>query len=290
MSNIDDFFASAGASNIGIFPFFESKVNNARSPGHPFGFLDDGDYFIMPTSPTTALSYRDNANVSQWSKANSTTINAASDAWLSFTYDSVDDLLYVTSFDETTDVIYLASINAAGTIVNIGTSAATTVNLTAVTYGWGSSSANYPSMIRDAEGSGNFTLYMNGGIIIVLNSGTGAIVSETVNPTSDTGNFVSTSGVYFTPFGFDLDDPYRVCYIGKQHPDITNYIGRSTVLMPTAYLGLPQGTSSSKRQGHLSWGGDILLSVGNENSGPIRFDKTLYNDAVDEIATAMNII
>ena len=283
MSSASDFFGVGGT--IGIFPFFESIPNIAFVETQPFGFSDNGDYFAMPSGAATALEYRNNVNGLVWS-ITPTDINAAADGWISFKLDSVDNLLYITAFDESTNVVYLASINSAGTIVNIGTSSATTINLSVVGTAW--SSVSFPNMIRDAEGTGNFTMSIAGVVTLVINSATGAIISETaITAGQAIGAFTSTEGVQFTLEGVSGNPDEQNAILGIAHPIIADKIQVVRIAMPHTYLGLPRGGAIN--QSHLSWGSDIILNAGN-NSGSVRFDKIKYNINVNKIAKAMNII
>ena len=58
------------------------------------GFAGNGDWINIPISGAGTLDYYNNSDVLQWSKAH-TDINAAVDAWIGFTFDATDNLIYV---------------------------------------------------------------------------------------------------------------------------------------------------------------------------------------------------
>lgn len=291
-ANFEQFFGG-GSLGVGPFPFFVSKLNKSVTTsggGKPFGFNDDGDWFdLSPNSGTGNLVYKSNTNVSVWTKTPAN-IDASAETWLSFTYDSVDNLVYCIAVDDATDTMYLASINSAGTVVNIG-NFNPAFSFIASSHSWGLVTGS-PNMIRASEGSGDFTVHLNE-FTLVINSSTGALVSETPQTNdSEPGIFVSSLGVIFTLLGRVnvLGTLVQIINIGKSHPDTANSNLMFDYNIPV-FIGLPAGGGLLVPMSHLNWGGDVLLSLGGvANIGSIRFDKAVYDDAVNVIARNFSII
>lgn len=198
MSEASDFFGSGGGNGIGLFPIFPPK-RASKNQGRTGldGYLANGDYFVPPASSGVAatLTYHSNTGTLIWSKV-PTNINASCDNWGAFTFDGVDNLLWVTAIDDATGTNYLATINAAGTVIVKGSFAGGT----SLSSGWYGNTAggakSGPSMWRDVEGVGNFFVTAQGALY-ELNYLTGAKVNTMLGP-PEVGWFKTTGGVAFT--------------------------------------------------------------------------------------------
>lgn len=298
MSLASDFFGSGGI--VGLFPVFTPKrTMQSRVSGEPEGFLGNGDVIQLPTvvGATGTLTYRNNVNTIIWGPVVPTAIHANCTAWMTFSLDSVDALLWVVAQDDINNVLYLATIDAAGTIVNVG-NAATTGNLADVGTGWISvvSQRSGANMLRAVEGAGNFTLHATN-LRFEIDYTNGAIVTETALTDGKAGAFESTSGSTFnvgstealnagtssgtlqrfilrTPFSFDA-----------------TRLATATLLAPLS-LGLPNSLGTVDTYCALQWNGDVMLvNPGNASLGTqqVLYDTTEFRLAVDKLVSNFNM-
>lgn len=184
-----------------------ARFANQQQSNRFEGFNGDGDYVELPIAAGNSLAYFNSSDASQFTVAR-TTIAAASDDWVGFTFDSVDNLIYVVVVDEgtTPNTYFLASVNVSGTVVNIGNAQPGTDFVTTTTSWYHSSpqSTGGTTIQRAADGTGNMfvrqTNSVGGMQEMEVNISTGAIVSV---PTVINGNIVdiawqAASGNYFS--------------------------------------------------------------------------------------------
>lgn len=169
------------------------------------GFVNDGDYFELPSSNTDTLDYFDAAGnqivAGSWAAGLATTeVNAAADRWVGFMLDATDSVVYLCAMTLATQTFFIASIDAAGTIAPKGTGfIPPTLFTVEPTWGPGAATGN-ATIYRDSDGSGNIFIRGNNSTIateeLELSITTGAVVTDTVQIASEIAHYKTASGIY----------------------------------------------------------------------------------------------
>lgn len=241
------------------------------------GFSLDGDWFRLPDSLSTTISYYNSSDVLQWSK-DETDADANCDQWVGFYIDYTDNLLYAIAVDvgTTPNTYYTISINAAGTVVNIGNAQPTSDFSTDPDFNGVTASAGDSIIQRAAEGSGN--LFMR-----IAQTG----FEEAEVDISD-GSFVSDPADQSGELSTVFNSPYKSAdgiYIGKTDSQV---IVMDDLAIPIGLeclygTGFPNEGGASERDFKImEWGDYIGLVqesniVGADKAGPYFFLKTVFD-------------
>ncbi len=302
------YWTEYGSQNMnGLFVNFQPKrhLKNGNPNFALDGFALNGDSVLLPatvggSTTTTALTYSNAANAIVWNKSNPAAVVAAATDWVSFRLDTVNQLIHVVLMSTAVNKLYLASINSTGTVTAIGAGATPSITLTQVAHAWGgdgTAKCGGASLIRAVEGTGNFTLTFDGRSII-LNSSTGAIISETVDSTLK-GAFKSSGGVSFRPWDYSAQvisaSGSTGGALGAQSVDIASPVSGGSLpyalneVFAPPYNGLAinswydpvVGTNASGPSTLLEWNGEYVLLRSVHRSVGIIFDKSEYSIAAN---------
>jgi len=295
--NMTEEVGGGTVSGLGVWPIFTPLLDNSSgkvnssTPDYMPGHLGNGDYFRLPaaefSSSNYVLRYYDNSNI-QIYEINPEDINASCDVFMGFTYDATDDELYLIAGDTTLDTIYLATVGVTGTITVLGSDTAPTGISTNHAYYGGSS---YPyrmnSMNRVADGSGNFILMMLSTRTEV--DITGTIVSNVSEINSDPGLFLTDQGIYFSLAGRtnQEDSAIQSAFIRYRADD--GVLSAKTLLVPIG-TGLPDHENRVGSIANIWWKDGIYLVSDSSVNGPRKFDKQVFNDAINQLATNLGIL
>ena len=208
MSLSTDFFGGGGS---GLFPAFVPdgaapvNFNNTVSDiAIPAFNSYDGGHVDYPKSSTGNLIHVDKTDTPVWTYA-PTAVYTGHTNFFGGRYDAVDDLFWIATLDTGTDTVGLSTINAAGTVVNKGTSVA----------GATPSADGICALRRTIDGTGNLIVNLLYGEI-ELNFTTGVIVTQEVFTGSTRpvyGDLKLADGLYVAPTGMvDADSGYSAAF------------------------------------------------------------------------------
>lgn len=189
----DDFFGAGGD----LFPSF-TPDGNAPLNSSPTSEINipafngyDGGEVAYPIVTTGNLIYSGEDLAPDWTYA-PTAVYTGHTNFMGGRYDASDDLFWIATYDSGTDTLGLSTINAAGTIVNKGTTVlGSALGIGVIT-----------TLRRDVDGVGNFTV--NGtNREIELNFTTGAVVTDTTF--TGTGAGIPLAGAFRVQAGLYVE-------------------------------------------------------------------------------------
>ena len=287
MSDSSDFFR--GGSDL--FPTF---TPDGVSPANYNDVFDeivipafnsyDGGSVVFPLVSTGNLVYTDAADAPGWTYA-PTAVYTGHDRFLGGRYDAVDDLFWVATALLSTDTIAISTINAAGTIVNVGTPAVAGTAITATTVLYVS------TLRRDVDGAGNLIINANAREI-EINYTTGAIVTDQVftGVASPLPGYIKVAdGLYAAPYGittgsYGATSGIRFVTQVEGGP-ITSF--KETPVELCTYEGSSKGLPVTSVKSSIRWavtesGSHVMLapssgsSFGSTYPAPFWYDKTIF--------------
>lgn len=262
---------------------FNSDLNGVS------GYLQDGDYVVLPASFTGTITYFDNTGnqivAGSWSGGIAhTDIDATCDGWVGFMMDASESLLYVAAVDSALQKIFLATVDAAGTITNIGAGITPTTPFSASPQWLNPTGNGATSIYREGDGAGNIFVRLTSVSFIEeieLNIATGALVTDTEVVTSRLSHYKTQKGNYIGYFG---SQPLPTSSGGAQlMVDVGG--SKGAIRIPLDYSTNIGSTSVGAMA--LQWNGRIVLVSPSESQifGPRAYEVSIFNTWVDRLAT-----
>lgn len=298
MSDASEFFGTGTGNGIGLVPLFPPK--RPLDQAGMDGYINDNDRIILPTSSTTALEYRLKTSALVWTFTPAT-IQAGATAWVSFTMDSVDALLWVMVANGTTT--WLATIDVAGNRVVKG-SAVNALPANALWYGIATSNARSGSALyRDVQGVGDFTLsagdqsgvfsYINGAKLSNFSSGyPGAFKSTSGAWVSVGGLEIESNPLYLSPkIGIQLRI-FRIAGVSPRGAATAKIYAPTVVGLPVfPFVSTSITTVDSIGFAALRWAGEVVLVLAGTPAGsnlarvPQVYDLDTFQESIDALVS-----